>query len=286
MLKLRSYDQIVEELDRLKDIGAELYSVGKSGLGREIYLVTIGKGARRALIVCRQHGNEPTSTEAMMEYAEELLGREDLLEKVRVSIIPLANPDGTELYTRICSKGRTSIITSFIARSVKPYMGDINRDHKKKKFPETRAIAKAIEQIKPDVLLDLHNFFPNFEYLMLRRPVHDFCPSISTNPKIKPEIMRKNVKICKIAIEAVKRIGGNPAEINGLWPSIYRRLLMPSEKVLDTYYSLNHNIPSATFEAIGGFSLCSRRMEKGKILHKASTSAVIEELAEDFEEFR
>jgi len=285
MSKLHSYDELVDYVGDLRNLGAKISVIGKSGLGRELHLVTVGKGDKRALIVCRQHGNEPTSTEAMMEYTEELFSKEDLMEKVRVSIILMANPDGAELYRKICQNGKTSILTSYIARSVKPYRGDMNRDHKKKKFPEAKAIAKAVEETKPNLILDLHNFFPNYEYTILRRPVHDFCPAISTNSKIKPETMRISYKICKIAIEAVKKAGGNPTEINGLWPSFHGRLLMLSEKVLDTYYSLNYNIPSATFETVGGFNLCSGKLEKGKRLHKASTSAVIKQLAEDSSAF-
>ncbi|MDH5447845.1 MAG: M14 family zinc carboxypeptidase [Candidatus Bathyarchaeota archaeon] len=215
-MRLSSYHQIVDELGHLRDRGAELFSIGKSGLGREIYLLTIGKDDKRVLIVCRQHGNEPTSTEAMMEYAGELLDEEDLMEKVRVSIIPMANPDGAELYRKVCEDGRTSILISYIACSVKPYRGDMNRDYKKKKFPETKIVAKAIKETKPNIIIDLHNFFLNYEYLILRKPIHDFCAAISTHPKIKPRIFRKTLRICKIAIKAVRREGGNPADINGL----------------------------------------------------------------------
>lgn len=281
MSKLHSYDELVDYLGHLRNLGAKISLISKSGLGREIHLLTVGKGDKRALIVCRQHGNEPTSTEAMMEYAEELFSKEVLMEKIRVSVILMANPDGAELYRRICQKGTTSVLSSYMARSVKPYRGDMNRDHKKRKFPEAEAIARAVEETKPDLILDLHNFFPNYEYTILRRPVHDFCPAFSTNSKIKPEAMRISYKICRIAIEAVKGAGGTPAGVNGLWPSFYGRLLMPSEKVLDTYYSLNCDIPSATFEAVGGFNSCSRKMQVGKRLHKASTSAVIEQLASD-----
>lgn len=281
MSKLHSYDELVTFLSYLQNLGAKISVIGKSGLGRKIHLLTVGKGDKRALIVCRQHGNEPTSTEAMMEYAEELLSKENLIERVRVSIILMANPDGAELYRKVCEKGKASVLSSYIARSVKPYRGDMNRDHKKRKFPEAKAIAKAVEETKPNLILDLHNFFRNYEYTILRRPVHDFCPAFSTNSKIKPETMRISYRICKIAIEAVRGVGGNSAEVNGLWPSFYGRLLMPSEKVLETRYSLNYDVPSATFEAVGGFHLCSRKMQVGKRLHKASTSAVVEQLASD-----
>ncbi|MDH5447844.1 MAG: hypothetical protein OEX01_02425 [Candidatus Bathyarchaeota archaeon] len=53
---------------------------------------------------------------------------------------------------------------------------------------------------------------------------------------------------------------------------------MPNENVLDTHYSLNYDIPSVTFEAAGGFNLCSSALERGKRLHKASVSSVIEQL--------
>lgn len=285
MSKLHSYDDLVNYLDHLQNSGAKISVVGNSGMGRKIHLLTLGKGNKRALIVCRQHGNEPTSTEAMIEYSEELFNQEDLMETVKVSIILMANPDGAELYRKVCQSGKASILGSYIARSVKPYRGDMNRDHKKKKSPEAKAVAKAVEETKPSLILDLHNFFPNYEYTILKRPVHDFCPAISTNSKIKPETMRTSYKICKIAIEAVKRAGGNPADVNGLWPSFYGRLLMPSEKILDTYYSLSCGVPSATFEAVGGFNLCSRKIEKGKSLHKVSTSAVIEQLASNSDPF-
>ena len=281
MSKLHSYHELADYLDHLQNLGAEISVVGKSGLGRKIHLLTVGKGDKRALVVCRQHGNEPTSTEAMMEYSEDLFSKEDLMQRVSVSIIPMANPDGAELYRRVCQKGRTSILSSYIARSVKPYRGDMNRDHKKRKSPEAKAIAKAVEEARPNLLLDLHNFFSKYEYTIFRRPVHDFCPAMSTSPKIKLETLRTSYRICKTAIEAVKRVGGNPADVNGLWLSFHGRLLMPSEKVLHTYYSLNSDVPSATFEAVGGFNLCSREIEKGKRLHKASTSAVIEQLSGD-----
>lgn len=275
MISLRSYSEVVGELDQLADLGAKVHSVGKSRLGRKIFLITVGGAKRRALVVCRQHGNEPTSTEAMMDYAREMLARESLLEKGQVSIIPMANPDGAELYRHLCRSGKTSLVTSYMSRTVRPYRRDMNRDHKKKKTSEAKAIARAIEEIKPHILLDLHNFYPHYNYTILQRNAYDFCPAVSTNPAIDQEITKKSLQICKIAAEAVKTLGYSVASINQFWPGIYGRLLMPKDDVLETYYPLNHKIPSATFEAVGGFNLCSNELEKGKRLHKAATSAVI-----------
>lgn len=78
-------------------------------------------------------------------------------------------------------------------------------------------------------------------------------------------------------MEAARRAGGNPADINGLWPSIHDRLLMPNERVLDTHYALDCHITSVTFEAIGGFNLCRRGIKRGKRLHKEAVSSIVEQ---------
>jgi len=193
--KFRSYEEVIRETFRLKKLGAQVSLLGKSLLGRDIVLIGVGHGEKRVLVVCRQHGNEPTSTEAMLEYANELLVKREyraIIGKVTLFIVPLANPDGAELYHFLCRKGKPSLLVSYMARTRKPYRGDINRDHRKKKSVEAKAIEKAVKETNPHVILDLHNFYPNYEYTILRRPVHSFCPAISTNSKIDREVFRKN----------------------------------------------------------------------------------------------
>lgn len=278
----RSYREVVNEALRLEKMGAQISFLGKSLLGREIMLLSVGDGEKKLLIVCRQHGNEPTSTEAMLEYAKEMLTERkyrDITRKVTVSIIPLANPDGAELYHFLCKKGNPSLLVSYMARTRKPYRGDINRDHKKKKSVEAKAIDKAVKEVSPHVILDLHNFYPHYEYMILRRPIHNFCCAISTNSKIDGDVLRKNHEICRIAMKAVADVGGKPAKINGFWPGFYGHLLMPREDVLDTYYAVHFKIPSVTFEAVGGFYLCSKRLKEGKRLHRVAVEAVVKALA-------
>lgn len=278
----RSYREVVNEALSLEKLGARISFLGKSLLGREIMLLSVGEGGKRLLIVCRQHGNEPTSTEAMLEYAREMLTERkyrDIIKKVTVSVVPLANPDGAELYHFLCRKGKPSLLVSYMARTRKPYRGDINRDHRKKKSAEARAVEKAVKEVSPHIILDLHNFYPKYEYMILRRPVHNFCCAISTNSKIDGEVSKKNYKICILAMKAVENVSGKPAKINGFWPGFYGRLLMPREDVLDTYYAVHFKIPSVTFEAVGGFYLCSERLWEGKLLHKVAVDAVVKALA-------
>ncbi len=282
--KIRSCKEVIEECLRLKELGAKVSTVGKSRFGRKIVLITIGKGEKRALIVCRQHGNEPTSTEAMLDYSRDMLteyGYSDLIKKVELSILPMANPDGAELYAHICRHGTASLLTSYAARSNRPYIGDINRDHKKRKTSEARAIWSTIKETEPHVLLDLHNFFPTYEYFIFRRPVHNFCPLCPTHPEIKSDVLRRCFRICVIARNAVKNVGGNPAEINSLWPGIHGRLTMSKKSTLETCCAITLQIPSIAFESLGGFNLCLKQLNEGKEMHSVAVNAVIKALAND-----
>lgn len=278
---MHTYQETVKECLKLQGKGAEVEEIGLSRHGNKILMTTLGKDGKPVLIVCRQHGNEPTSTEAMLEYMKETLNpptKEHSLikEKTSLHVIPVANPDGAMIYERLCRNNKTSLLTTYAARSNRLYRGDINRDHKKRKTTEAQAIFSTVRRIQPQLIIDLHNFFPAYRYFILQKAQHDFCPAFSTHPKIKPEVQKTCHKLCKTSTEAAKKAGGKPAKINGLWPGIDGRLLMVNEGVLETYYSLYHNIPSLTLEALGGFNLCSRGIEKGKKLHKAAVHAIIE----------
>jgi hypothetical protein len=275
---MRSYDEVVNECEKLERNGAEVETIGLSKHGNQILLVAVGNGDTTVLIVCRQHGNEPTATEAMLEYIKEMKGQ-PIEEKVRLYIIPVANPDGAKIYEHLCRKNKTNLLTSYAARSSRPYLGDINRDHKKRKTPEAQTIFNTVERIQPKLILDLHNFFPAYRYFIFQKTLYNFCPACSLHAKIKPEIRRICYELCKVSINAVKQAGGNPAKINGLWPGLDGRLTTVNEKILETYYPLYHEIPALTLEALGGFNLCNRRINVGKRLHKVAVHAILEAFA-------
>jgi hypothetical protein len=271
---MHTYEEVVKECLKLQKDGAEVETIGLSKHGNKIPLVTVGVGTKRVLIVCRQHGNEPTSTEAMLEFMEEMLTRKS--KEVRLSTIPVANPDGARIFEYLCRKNKTSLLASYAARSNRPYLGDINRDHKKRKTIEAQAIFNTIKHLKPHLILDLHNFFPANRYFTFQKAVHDFCPAYSRHAKIKTEVRRTCYGLCKVSLEAVRRAGGNPAKINGLWVRVDERLLTVNESILETYYPLHFDIPSVTLEALGGFNLCSRKINLGKKLHKVAVDAILE----------
>ena len=274
---MHSYEEVVKECLKLERDGAKVETIGLSKHGNKIPLVTVGAGAKRVLIVCRQHGNEPTSTEAMLEYMKEMLARKNK-EKIKLFVIPVANPDGAKIFEHLCRKNKTSLLTSYAARSNRPYLGDINRDHKKRKTPEAQAIFNTVKHVQPHLILDLHNFFPAYRYVAFQRAFHDFCPLYSMHPKIKPEIKKVCYELCKVSIEAVRQAGGKPMKINGL-QSIDMKLIARHEGILEAYYPLYLDIPSITLEVLGGFNLCSRRIGMGKKLHKAAVDAILEAFA-------
>jgi hypothetical protein len=280
---LHTYKEVIDECLKLKKKDVDVEEIGLSRHRNKILMTSVGKGDKRVLIVCRQHGNEPTSTEAMLEYVREIQNpttkeHRHVKEKTKLYIIPIANPDGAKIFEHLCRKNKTSLLTSYAARSNRLYRGDINRDHKKRKTTEAQAIYNTVKRIQPHLIIDLHNFYPAYRYFILQKTFHDFCPAFSAHPKIKPEIQKTCYKLCETAINAVRKAGGKPAKINGLWPGMNGRMLAVNEGVLETYYPLYHNVPSLTLEALGGFNLCSRGIERGKKLHKAAVHAILDSL--------
>ncbi|MFN7979059.1 MAG: M14 family metallocarboxypeptidase [Vicinamibacterales bacterium] len=123
-------------------------TLGTSQDGRALPVVTLagdgGPSAARpaVLILAQQHGNEPSGGEAALAIVERLAGIDAaLLDRVTVYVVPRANPDGAERFVRATRSG-----------------ADVNRDHLLLQTPEARAIAALTRRVRPDVVLDLHEF--------------------------------------------------------------------------------------------------------------------------------
>lgn len=89
-------------------------TLGKSLVGRELPLITVGTGEKSVLYVGSHHGMEWITSVLLLRYADEVgrllseggkifgVDAARLFEKRRVCIVPMLNPDGVELHLRGC----------------------------------------------------------------------------------------------------------------------------------------------------------------------------------------
>ena len=136
-----------------------LASLGQSAHGhRDLWLVRLAAPNAdsaqtiRVLVLCRQHGDEPASTEAVLGLIHRLAAGGDpalraALAHVTLYLVPMVNPDGAEENTRVNGVG-----------------ADLNRDWGIFHQPETRAVARAAGLLRPNLVIDAHNWDGDDEY--------------------------------------------------------------------------------------------------------------------------
>lgn len=128
---------------RMSDIGQTLQN-------REIPVLYFGNAKEnrktRVWIQAGLHGNEPAGPEAACLLADYLLNTPEgntLLKKVSLALIPIANPDGYAIQSRISGSGY-----------------DLNRDQSKLSDPVTFLLKEAYKEWNPEIALDIHEFNP------------------------------------------------------------------------------------------------------------------------------
>lgn len=136
-----------------------LTSVGQSAKGhRALWLARLADPAAdpgrtiRMLVLCRQHGDEPASTEAILGLIHRLaVGGDPMLRAalahITLYIVPMVNPDGAGANTRSNGVG-----------------ANLNRDWGVFHQPETRAVAHAARLLRPNIVIDAHNWDGDDEY--------------------------------------------------------------------------------------------------------------------------
>jgi hypothetical protein len=122
----------------------QLEIIGKSVLGISIYKYQIGSGKIKILLWSQMHGNESTTTKALLDFLNFLNGKSELaktfLETFTFCSIPMLNPDGAKLYTR---ENANKV--------------DLNRDSQDLSQPESRVLREVFENFEPDFCFNLHD---------------------------------------------------------------------------------------------------------------------------------
>ncbi|BDI30424.1 hypothetical protein CCAX7_24750 [Capsulimonas corticalis] len=152
--RVTSYVRMTSELraDAAASPLLTLASIGKSTHGKTLWLMRAGEPAVasektvRVLFLCRQHGDEPASTEAVLGLLSRLAhGKEpELRAQLRQTtfyFVPMVNPDGADANTRRNGVG-----------------ADLNRDWGAFAQPETRAVHDVAQKLSPHVVIDAHNW--------------------------------------------------------------------------------------------------------------------------------
>lgn len=150
---LASLFEITQHLQTLADKHPDkvtLANIGNTPQGREIPILYFGTAKEdkkiKVWIQAGMHGNEPAGPEAACLLAGYLLGTPkgvDILKKVSLALIPVANPDGYAFQNRKSGSGF-----------------DLNRDQSKSTDPVTLLLKEAYSKWSPEIALDIHEFNP------------------------------------------------------------------------------------------------------------------------------
>lgn len=116
--------------------------IGNSVKEKPVYRIDFGSGNFKVLLWSQMHGNESTTTKAVLDVLNMILNdrKADWLEHFTFCFIPILNPDGAEAYTRVNANGV-----------------DLNRDSCELSQPESKILRSTFDEFKPDLALNMHD---------------------------------------------------------------------------------------------------------------------------------
>jgi hypothetical protein len=135
--------------------GSEMITAGLSEKGRPIVALKKGNGKLKVLFIARIHGNEPATSEALLNFISK-----NSFEGIEFYGIYMANPDGAALYEELWNKNpEPSWENSFNDARLNSNKVDLNRDWLNLTQKETQVLQKFIDGLKPDIAVDFHEYY-------------------------------------------------------------------------------------------------------------------------------
>jgi hypothetical protein len=119
--------------------------IGLSEEKRPIMQLKIGNGAKKILFWSQMHGNESTGTKGLFDFFNCIEGVSDtifkkILKECTLVFIPMLNPDGSQVYTRVNAKNI-----------------DLNRDAVERAAKESKILRAVLEAFTPHFCFNLHD---------------------------------------------------------------------------------------------------------------------------------
>ena len=134
----------IEPILKRESLKNDVQIIGESVLGKPIYSYKKGDGKLKIYLWSQMHGNESTTTKALFDFINLLNNGSDLAKELLSSFtfycIPMLNPDGAKLYTRVNANNI-----------------DLNRDSQNLTQPESKILRVVFEEFKPDFCFNLHD---------------------------------------------------------------------------------------------------------------------------------
>ncbi|WP_224482847.1 M14 family metallopeptidase [Robertkochia aurantiaca] len=158
-----------------------------------LYLYRIGSGERRILAWSQMHGNESTTTKALLDLLYFIRQNEAFRDYFESNIsfyfIPVLNPDGANAYTRFNANGV-----------------DLNRDAKDLTQPESRFLRKALDLVNPQLCLNLHDQRTIFSAGSARKPatVSFLSPSVDPDRSVT-EVRKQSMRLIALMREYLEK---------------------------------------------------------------------------------
>jgi hypothetical protein len=134
-------DHLVQWIRTLPEKHWEI--VGHSVQQRPIYAMRWGRGETRVFMWSQMHGNESTTTRALVDLIAYLLALDEThpwQSQFRFLLVPQLNPDGAAQFTRVN------------ANKV-----DLNRDAQNRSQPESQVLRSLFDTLQPDFCFNLHD---------------------------------------------------------------------------------------------------------------------------------